>query len=649
MPTDVVKLGPDLELDRVAYELRRSGRALKLERIPMEILFLLIERKGQLVSREDIIARIWGKDVFLDTDNSINSAIRKIRQVLKDDPENPTFIQTVTGKGYRFIAPVPVPVAAAVNEVAIPDRDPGALNPVVKVQAVEAGFVPSLPSGRYRWLQWIVPGVALAMLLATGTYLLHRRTRSPSAATPHRAMLAVLPFANLSSDPEQEYFSDGLTEETITDLGEINPDQLGVIARTSSTSYKHTTKTIAQIGKELGVDYILEGSVRREGGVARVSAQLIQVKDQVHLWAHNYDREPGGLLALQDELGRAIAQQVQVKLAPSYGNRSINKYAANPEAYELYLEGRYYRNKQTFPEIEKSTEYFQKSIEKDPGFALAYAGLADSYLANSITSPRDFDPKAKAAASRALELDDGLAEAHAALGAVYADFEYDWPAAERELKRAIELNPNYADGHFRYAWSYLTPLGKSDQAIAEMKRALELDPFSRMDNTVLGCIYFYGRRNGQALEQFEKAIKLNPDFFVTYYHLAWLYSAFGRYPDAISALTKGRLASGDQRVKDALFYEVALRKAFAAEGAKGFWQQIETGQDSPIGEFGKAQAYARLGEGEKALQELQRNYEERSPLATLVNVDPAFDSLRSDPRFKELVRRMGMTPNAKDQ
>ena len=240
--------------------------------------------------------------------------------------------------------------------------------------------------------------------------------------------------------------------------------------------------------------------------------------------------EPGGLLALQNELGRAIAQQVQVQLTPSYGNRSVNKYAANPEAYELYLKGRFYLNKRTFPEIEKSTEYFQESIRKDPGFALAYAGLADSYLANAITSPPDFDPKAKAAAARALELDDGLAEAHAALGAVNADFEYDWPGAERELKRAIELNPNYADGHWRYAWSYLTPLGKSDQAIAEMKKALELDPFSRMDNTILGCIYFYGRNTDQALQQFENAIKLNPDFFVTYYHLAWLYSDQGRYP-----------------------------------------------------------------------------------------------------------------------
>ena len=457
MSANVVKFGDDFEFDRVAYELRRSSRALKLERIPLEILLLLIERRGQLVAREDIIGKIWGKNVFLDTDSSINSAIRKIRQVLKDDSENPLYVQTVTGKGYRFIAPV--------TEVKEPGTRQEALGSLeAKAEAVEPGSVALSASARSSRWRWVAPLAALIVLLAAGIYVL--RARSRFAAAPHRVMLAVLPFVNLSNDPEQEYFSDGLTEETITDLGEVNPEQLGVIARTSSTAYKHTDKTIAQIGTELGVDYVLEGSVRHEGGAARISAQLIRVKDQTHLWAHNYDRETGGLLALQNELGRAIAQQVQVKLAQRYGNRPIDKYAANPEAYELYLKGRFFLNKRTWPEIPESTDYFQRSIEKDPGFALAYVGLADSYMASAIGSPQEFDPKAKAAASRALELDDDLAEAHAVLGAEKADFEYDWQGAEQEFKRAIELDPNYADAHFRYAWSYLTPLGKSDQAIA---------------------------------------------------------------------------------------------------------------------------------------------------------------------------------------
>jgi TolB-like protein/DNA-binding winged helix-turn-helix (wHTH) protein len=530
MPADVVKFGDGLELDEGAYELRRSGRALKLERIPMEILLLLVERRGHLVARGDIIARVWGEHVFLDTDSSINGAIRKIRQVLKDDPENPVFVQTVTGKGYRFIA--------AVTEASVPAGQIGVGQKLASPNTIrQDGTAPfaSRPALATFWTwscwTWSWPSLAslaalLVAVLVGGIYGLRLRARSPSAVIQHRVMLAVLPFANLSNDPEQEYFSDGLTEETITDLGELNPERLGVIARTSATAYKHTNKTIAQIGHELGVDYILEGSVRREGGVARISAQLIRVNDQLHLWAHNYDRQTGGLLALQNELGRAIAQQVKVKLTPLYGVRSGNKYAPNPDAYELYLKGRFYLNQRTYAEIDKSTEYFERSIEKDPGFALGYAGLADSYLANAIRSSQDFYPKAKAAASRALELDDDLPEAHTALGAEKADFEYDWQGAEQELKRALELNPNYAEAHYRYAWSYLTPL---------------------------------------------------------------------------------------------------------------------------IGEFDVPQLYARLGDKQKALEWLARNYEERRPLGTLLNVDPAFDSLRSDPRFGDLVRRMGLTPNAKGQ
>jgi TolB-like protein/DNA-binding winged helix-turn-helix (wHTH) protein/Tfp pilus assembly protein PilF len=622
MPVDVVKFGDGLELDRNSYELRRAGRALKLERIPLDILLLLVERRGQLVTREEIIGKIWGKDVFLDTDNSINSAIRKIRQVLKDDPENPIYVQTVTGKGYRFIA--------AVTEAGVVAQPGGkGFESPNTVSQGGTALPANLPGRSTSWIPrlsawpWVASlATLLVVILAAGIFRLPQST-----VIQGRVMLAVLPFANLSNDPEQEYFSDGLTEETITDLGELNPERLGVIARTSATAYKHTNKTIAQIGHELGVDYVLEGSVRREGGSARISAQLIRVKDQVHVWAHNYDRATGGLLALQNELGRAIAQQVQVRLAPPYAGRSTNKYAPNPEAYELYLKGRFCLNQRTFSEIDKSTEYFQSAIRKDPGFALAYAGLADSYLANAIRSPQDFDPKAKAAASRALELDDDLAEAHAALGAEKADFEYDWQGAEQEFKRALELNPNYAEAHFRYALSYLMPQGHSENAIAEMKKALQLDPFSPIYNTVFGLTYFYARRYDLAQEQFKKAIELNPDFFVTHYHLAWLYSQSGQYENAISELTKGRRLSGDDpTVKAAALDDVTLRRALAAQGARGFWQELLRSNGKlvgNIGEFDGPQIYARLGDRQKALELLNHNYEERRALGTLLNVRPA--------------------------
>ncbi|MGD0179090.1 MAG: winged helix-turn-helix domain-containing protein [Terriglobales bacterium] len=637
MPSDVIRFGNELELDRSAYELRRSGRSLKLERIPMELLLLLVERRGELVTRESIIERIWGKDVFLDTDSSINAAIRKIRQALKDDPERPLFVQTITGKGYRFVAPVE-------NYDLRPlDKKKVELEKTSRSEETPQGSSPSQVASRRS--SWVLPLVGvMVLILAGGAYFLRSRARSKTAYSQERVMLAVLPFANLSNDPEQEYFTDGLTEETITDLGELNPQRLGVIARTSAMAYKNTNKTVNQIGHELGADYVLEGSVRREGGTARITAQLIRVSDQSHIWAHNYEREVGGILALQNELGRAIAQQIQVKLTPLHSGEASNRNTTNPDAYDLYLKGRFYLGKRTDDGIEKGIEYFKQSIEKDPGFALGYAGLADSYLALTISSPQDFFPMARAAASRALELDEGLAEAHAALGAEKAGFEYDWAGAEQEFKRAIELNANCADAHFYYSWYLLTPLGRSEEAIAEMNRALELDPLSGIYNTVLGLSYYYARQYDQALQQFNKTLTLDPDFFIAPFHLAWLYSQLGQYPEAITELTKGRLLRGDDHAKVAAD-EMALRKAVAAQGAAGFWHEIRKwneGDYPNVGEFDVPQAYARLGEKEQAMVSLERNFEKRAPLVTLLKVDPALDTLHSDPRFEDLLRRMNL-------
>jgi adenylate cyclase len=371
---------------------------------------------------------------------------------------------------------------------------------------------------------------------------------------------------------------------------------------------------------------------------------LIRVSDQSHIWAHNYEREVGGILALQNELGRAIAQQIQVKLTPSRNGEASNRSATNPDAYDLYLKGRFYLAKRTGDGIKKGIEYFKQSIEKDPGFALGYAGLANSYLSSTISSPQEFFPKARAAASRALELDEGLADAHAALGAEKAGFEYDWAGAEQEFKRAIELNSNCADAHFYYSWYLLTPLGRPEPAIAEMKKALELDPLAGIYNTVLGLSYYYARQYDQALQQFNKTLTLDPNFFITPFHLAWLYSQLGQYPEAIIELTKGRLLRGDDHAKVAAD-EIALRKKFAAQGAKGFWQEIQNWNErdsTNVGEFDISQVYARLGEKEKAIVSLERNFEGRAPLATLLKVDPVLDTLHSEPRFNDLLRRMNL-------
>ena len=384
MTADVLKFN-DLELDLRAYELRLAGRSVKLERIPMELLCLLAENPGQLGTREQIIQRIWGKDVFLDTDNSINTAIRKIRQALHDNPEKPQFIQTVSGKGYRFAAPI-TRIEATPTNVTLRDDS-------------------------------------------------------------HRVMLAVLPFENLSNDLEQEYFSDGLTEETITHLGQLSPERMGVIARTSSMAYKRTTKTVSEIGRELAVDYVLEGTVRRENDIVRITAQLIRVADQIHLWAHSYERRLVSVLGVQSELGSAISEQVEVRLAPQQKQQFSVLREEDPEAHDAYLRGRYHWAKRTYKEIGKAIEYFGKAIERNPNHARAYAGLADCYIILPITSDMRSDecfPKASAAVAKALELDPALAEAHTSRGTIRFWFDWDWEGAEEAYQKALELNGNYA-------------------------------------------------------------------------------------------------------------------------------------------------------------------------------------------------------------
>jgi adenylate cyclase len=400
------------------------------------------------------------------------------------------------------------------------------------------------------------------------------------------------------------------------------------------------------IGHELNADYILEGSVRREGQAVRVTAQLIRVSDQSPLWAHNYDREFTGLLAMQRELGIAIAQQVRINLAPNYANQPAVKYVPNAEAYELYLQGLFYFNMRTADAIRKSIEYFKRSTDKDTGFALAYAGQASAYIGYAVFSPQESYPKAAAAALRALELDDGLAEAHAALGAEKAGFEFDWAAAETQLNRAIALNPNSAYARFLFSIYYLTPHAQLQQSILEMKKVLELDPLSPIYNTVLGFTYYFARQYEQALEQFGKTLNLYPDFFVAHTQLAWLYAQLGDFPNAITEITKTRLLEGGS-VQKVTADELVLRKAFADRGAEGFWQAVR-GTIQPghfyAEVFFTPQIFARLGDTDMALDALQRSYEQRVFFVNFIKVDPAYDSLRSDPRFANLVQRMGLAP-----
>jgi TolB-like protein/DNA-binding winged helix-turn-helix (wHTH) protein/Tfp pilus assembly protein PilF len=655
------EFGP-FRMDCARKLLLRDGNPVALTSKAFEMLLVLVERSERVVSKDELMKELW-PDSFVEESN-LTQHIFILRKVLGETPQDRRYILTIPGRGYRFterVQVVPQDAAELDDErrSLTPEKAAGQETPDSSNSQHGDGEAThregsSSPGARggvswQRAATWA--GITLIFLgVSAGTaWWLHlSRTRLQAAGSSgvgQRKMLAVLPFQNLSNDSGQEYFSDGLTEEAITDLGELNPEKLGVIARTSAMAYKHTDKTIAGIGRELGADYILEGSVRREGQTVRVSAQLIRVTDQTHLWAHNYQREVNGLLALQNELGAAIAQQVQIELDPVHGSRSSRKHIPNAESYEAFLQGLYFLNKRTRDDENRSVEFFEQSTDKDPGFAPAYAGLANAYLALSVFSPERFFPKAASAATRALELDDDLAEAHAALGAEKADFEFDWQGADREFQRATQLNPNSSAAHFFFSSYYLMPLGYSEQATAQMKKALELDPLSPILNAYLGLNYFYARQYDQALLQYKKTLKLYPDFHVTHYWLAWLYSQRGEYPDAIAEITKARLLEGGERAKMANSDKIALSSAYATSGPAGFWQQIQKDNEKTgrnIGEFDIPQVYARIGEKDRAIEWLGRNCEARTPFTTYLNIDPAYDSLRSDPRFAGLARRIGL-------
>ena len=522
----------DYDLDRGAFELRRTGDVVPLERIPLELLFLLVERSGKLVTREEIVERIWGKDVFVDVDNGINTAIRKIRKALKDNSENPRVLQTVPGKGYRFAATVGV-------------ARPG------ETQATKPGSQISIePSFRFRRPQYWRVTIALALVLIVASFVFRSHSSTPRRSTNERVMLGVLPFQNISGDPQQEYFSDGLTEETITDLGQLNPEQLGVIARTSAMAYKSTKKTATEIGHELGVDYLLEGSVRRDSGSVRISAQLIRVEDGSHIWARNYQRDVKNILQAQIELGDAIAQQVQVRLPESLRRQQGKAFTLNPDAYDLYLRGRDQWYQRTPEAMQKSIAYFQQAIDRDPKFAMAYVGLADAYNISQVVGlpgiprrPGEIYPRAKAAALMALKLDPQLGEAHTALAFEETHFDFDWQSAEKEFLRGIELNPSSAYAHLFYSNCYLSPMGRHKQAIAEMKKALALDPLSLAINNFLGNTYFYAGQDDLAVEQFHKTIEMNPGFVLAHYYLADVLARLERFDESISEFEKAEVLS----------------------------------------------------------------------------------------------------------
>lgn len=628
MPHETIRF-EDFELDPGSFELRRAGRPVKLERIPLQLLFLLAENRQRLVTREEILQAIWGKDVFVDADNSINTAVRKARQALKDDPENPRFLRTIPGKGYRFSAPV---------------TSTAPLFPVVADLQIGRPSRKHLP-------KWPVLAALVLIALVTTGFILRSRLTKPPKTLSKKAMLVVLPFLNLSGDPHEDYFADGMTEEMITQLGSLDPQHLGVIARTSSMQYKDAKKGAAQVARELGVDYLLEGSVRRSAQRVRVTAQLIQASDQTHLWAADFDRDLSEVLKLQSELALAISGKIQLTLSPPARARLAEAPSLNAAAYEAYLQGLHDWDLRTKPAILRAIREFQQAIALDPNYAPAHAALARAYSLAPVVdamSTMESMPKSREAAQRAISLDPSLAAGHSTLGFVLAHYDFDWPAAEREYLRALALNPNDAYSRLFYSNSYLSPLGRHAEAIAEMQKAVAIDPFSAPVQSFLGRTYIWARQYDQAIAQFRKCAEMFPGFAINQERLAHLYASRGRFEEAIAEDTKARLLAGEDQ-GSALQKEAALRHAWITGGSQGYWKQLLEFTELPVNPpeaynspFGTAILYAQLGEKSKALEALEKAYEQRSLKMTELAIEPAFDSLRPDPRFQSLLHRTGL-------
>jgi TolB-like protein/Tfp pilus assembly protein PilF len=501
----------------------------------------------------------------------------------------------------------------------------------------------TVPSQRVWWTNWrlAVPPLALALLIAG--YLLARGPHSRPAA-PDSSSIAVLPFVNLSSDKENEYFSDGLTDDLIDALTKIRG--LRVVARGSAFQFKGKNPDIRAVGRQLNVATVLEGSVQRSGDRLRITAQLSTVADGYHVWSETYDRRLADVFAVQDEISRAIVGALEVRVAGNPGHRLVQSSTQDPEAYNLYLQGRFHLNKWTPEGARKGIEYFGQAIGKDAGYAPAYTGMADCYTWLGVfgwNAARQAMPQARQAANRALQLDETLAAAHVSLGYVKALYDWDWPGADREFKRALELSPGDADAHFAYSVTYLTPLGRLDQALAEIQHALALDPLSPYKITAAGMIYTDRREYDRAVEQYQKAIELEPSFYHAYDELKGVETVRGR-PAAVDAVMRAMRAAFPNVDDTSVRARAAAQQGRQAEARKLVegWIQECVRTQRPGKSCYAAQVYASIGEKDLAFQWLEKAYEERNPLLTYTNVMPYYDNLRSDPRFRSLLNRLGL-------
>ncbi len=625
--------------DIQARELYRKNSRIKIQNQVFQVLALLLERAGEVVTREELQKALWPGDTFVDFDEGLNASIAKLRAALGDSADNPRFVETLPRVGYRFIAPVirePEP-----SESAAP-ASPVSLPPAPPAEAPRAS-----PAREYRRRLYVAGLAGTLLVTALIAFFLTRPRKPANNSTPGPInSIAVLPLENLSGDPAQEYFSDGLTDELITDLAQHTKQR--VISRTSVMHYKRTSEPAPQIARELNVDALVEGTVQRVDDHVRIRVQLVRAPSDQHLWAASYDRDLHDVLLLQREVAQEIADEIQLALGHGRSTPTAQSAArlANYEAYDLYLRGRYFWNQRTPEDFPKAVAYFQKSNEADPNFAGAYSGLADSYAMMSgygLVSPDEYMPKARAAALKALEIDESLAEAHTSLALIAENYDWDWKKAEKEFRRAIELNPSYATAHQWYA-EYLAFEGRFDEALGESERARRLDPLSLIIAADNGTVLYFARQYDRAILRFRSVLEMDP-VFPRVLLIAGPYVEKGQFKDALEQIQKCRRTGGDPSwtwAWEAYVYGRAGEPAKARRALEELKRSIPRMRGDPVPPL--ISAYAGMNDRENALAMLQKAYLEHSNVLTSLKVDPAYDSFRSDPRFQDLLRRVGLAP-----
>ncbi|PYT33406.1 MAG: hypothetical protein DMG58_07475 [Acidobacteria bacterium] len=575
------------EFDLRSGELRKQGRKIRLEGQPVRMLIKLLDRPGELIAREDLQKELWPSDTFVNFEQSLNAAVKRLRHALGDSPANPRFVETLARRGYRFIAPV------------------------------------------------------IGLAESTGL--------AAPVARPVES-LAVLPFGNAeagnTADPETEYLADGITESIINHLSQL--PIMRVMSRSTVFRYKDKSLDPRSVGRRLNVDAVLLGRVLQRGDALLVVAELVDVQNGWQLWGEQYNRKMVDILAVEEEIAREISEKLRLRLTGEDRNRLAKRHTQSSEAYQDYLRGRYHWNRLSEEGLRKGIEYFERAIQRDPNYALAYTGLADSYGLLGffgLAPAAAVMPKAKEAARRAVEIDDGLAEAHASLAGIFKIYDWDWAAAECEYMRAIELNPNYATGHRMYA-AFLAAVGRAEEAMRESRLALELDPFSLVISMEIAWNCYMARDYKRAVEEALRTLELDPQFPAAQSTLGLAYEQERRYDEAIAALEKVRVATdGHPATLSALAH--ALASAGRIEEARALIERLaELSARQHISPFWMAVAHAGVGKTAAALEELEKAFEQHDVTLVWLARDPRLDNLRHEPRFKDLLRGINLLPNA---